>query len=91
MAKTRQNRTKKSSFECSNGRHAHSFYTGKVVCTKRSLLILHYPNVSFSFVEIVYTETNAALAISIKPLNKAIFSLVGLEFCQNLKNCMLNW
>ena len=35
-------------------------------------------------------KTNTALSISIIPLNKAIFGLSGLEFCQKMRICMLN-
>ena len=40
--------------------------------------------------EIEYKETNAALSISIKPLDKDIFGLAGKEFSQKLKICLLH-
>ena len=35
-------------------------------------------------------KTNIALEILFKPLNKAIFGLGGLEFCQKMWNYILN-
>ena len=38
----------------------------------------------------MHTETNAALSISIEPLNKEVFSLAGIQLCHKLNIFMLN-
>ena len=53
-------------------------------------LISPLPNVCVSCVETEQKETNIALEISIMLLNKAIFGLSGLVFCQKMWNYMLN-
>ena len=47
-------------------------------------------NVSFSCVEVEQKGTNIALLIQFLLLNKAIFGLDGLEFCQKMPINMLN-
>ena len=60
------------------------------MCTKMLILISPLPNVCIPCVEVEQAETNIALEISFMLLNKAIFGLGGLEFCQKMWNYMLN-
>ena len=60
------------------------------VCTKMLILISPLPNVCIPCVEVKQKETNIALSIPFRLLNKAIFGLGGLEFCQKMWNYMLN-
>ena len=54
------------------------------------ILISPLPNVCIPCVEVKQKETNIALSIPFRLLNKAIFGLGGLEFCQKMWNYMLN-
>ena len=60
------------------------------MCTKMLILISPLPNVCIPCVEVKQKETNIALLIPFRLLNKAIFGLGGLEFCQKMRICMLN-
>ena len=60
------------------------------MCTKMLIVISPLPNVCIPCVEVEQTKTNIALEISFRLLNKAIFGLGGLEFCQKMWNYMLN-
>ena len=56
------------------------------VCTKILILISPHPNVCIPCVEVKQKQTNIALSIPFRLLNKAIFGLGGLEFCQKMWN-----
>ena len=64
-----------------------------VECTKvykNVDLISPLPNVCIPCVEAKQKETNIALSIPFRLLNKAIFGLGDLEFCQKMRICMLD-
>ena len=54
------------------------------------ILISPLPNVCIPCVEVKQIETNIALSIPFRLLNKAIFGRGGLEFCQKMWNYMHN-
>ena len=56
------------------------------MCTKMLILISPLPNICIPCVEAEQKETNIALSIPFRLLNKAIFGLGGLEFCQKMWN-----